>query len=114
MIFVNNSQPFDYFDYMVETIARQQAMRDKKQEESTPKKTNKKIQDNVNNYIDKVVFNDPATIILWKDGTKTIVKVQEGDKFSKECGFAMAVCKKVFGNTSYGLNETMKKYIPNY
>lgn len=34
--------------------------------------------------IKKVIFNDPATIILWKDGTKTVVKCQEGDTYDKE------------------------------
>ena len=28
--------------------------------------------------IKNVIFNEPATIIIWKDGTKTVVKCQEG------------------------------------
>lgn len=48
--------------------------------------------------IDKVIFDDPATVILWKDGTKTVVHAQDGEPYDKEKGFAMAVCKKVFGN----------------
>lgn len=48
--------------------------------------------------IKKVIFRDPATIIFWEDGTKTVVKTQDGEKYDKEKGFAMAVCKKVFGN----------------
>ena len=56
--------------------------------------------------IDKVIFNPPATIVLWKDGTKTIVKVKENgkkgkrDKFSEEYGLAMAIAKKFFGSRS--------------
>lgn len=50
------------------------------------------------NMIKDVIFRDPATIIFWKDGTKTVVKTQDGEKYDKEKGFAMAVCKKVFGN----------------
>lgn len=49
--------------------------------------------------IDKVIYNDPATIVLWSDGTKTVVKCQTGDIFDKEKGLAMAISKKVFGNT---------------
>jgi len=50
------------------------------------------------NMIKDVIFSDPATIIFWNDGTKTVVKTQDGEKYDKEKGFAMAVCKKVFGN----------------
>ena len=50
------------------------------------------------NRIKKVIFNDPATIILWKDGTKTVVKVKPGEKFDKWTGFAMACMKKLKGN----------------
>lgn len=48
--------------------------------------------------IKELVFNDPATIIFWEDGTKTIVKTQNDEPFDKEKGFCMAVVKKLFGN----------------
>lgn len=48
--------------------------------------------------VKKVIFNDPATIVYWKDGTKTVVKCQEGDYFDSEKGFAMAFLKKCWGN----------------
>jgi hypothetical protein len=57
--------------------------------------------------IKQVIFNPPATIIIWKDGTKTIVKTHN-EEFSEEHGFAMAYLKKVFG----GRNQYMK-YIKN-
>ena len=38
--------------------------------------------------IKKVIFNDPATIILWLDGTKTVVKVID-EKFDPEKGLAV-------------------------
>lgn len=60
--------------------------------------------------IKKVIFNDPATIVLWNDGTKTVVKCQEGDTYSEELGLAMAISKKFFGNKSK-YNEIFKKYI---
>lgn len=59
--------------------------------------------------VEKVVFNPPATIVLWKDGTKTVVKCQDGDEFSKEQGLAMAICKKAFGNKGR-YNEVFKKW----
>lgn len=45
------------------------------------------------NPIEKVIFNDPATIVFWKDGTKTIVKCQEGAEFDPEKGLAMAISR---------------------
>lgn len=45
----------------------------------------------------KVIFNDPATIVYWKDGTKTVVKA-EGESFDPEKGLAMAITKKHLGN----------------
>ena len=49
--------------------------------------------------IKRIVFNDPATIVFWDDGTKTVVKACEGDKFERYMGFAMACMKKMFGST---------------
>ena len=48
--------------------------------------------------IGKVIFNDPATIIFWSDKTKTVVKAQDGEKFDKMTGLAMAISKKALGN----------------
>lgn len=45
------------------------------------------------NPIEKVIFNSPATIVFWKDGTKTIVKCQEGATFDPEKGLAMAISR---------------------
>ena len=45
----------------------------------------------------KVIFNKPATIVYWTDGTKTVVKCKKGDRFDKWTGFAMAYLKKVYG-----------------
>lgn len=47
--------------------------------------------------IKKVIFNNPATIILWNDGTKTVSKCHN-EKFDKEKGFAMAAAKKTVGS----------------
>lgn len=62
------------------------------------------------NSITKVIFNNPATIVLWSDGTKTVVKCDERDDFDPEKGLAMAICKKHFGGGFY--NDVFKKWIP--
>ena len=61
--------------------------------------------------IENVIFNDPATIVFWLDGSKTVVKCQPGDTFSKELGLAMAICKKVYGNKA-SYNDVFKKWVP--
>ena len=63
--------------------------------------------------IKNVKFNSPATIVFWADGTKTVVKCQDGDDYSKEVGLAMCIVKKVFGNTSK-YNDIFKKWCPSY
>ena len=47
--------------------------------------------------IEKVIFNHPATIVFWNDGTKTVVKAQEGDGWDMEKGLAMCIAKKMLG-----------------
>lgn len=48
--------------------------------------------------IERVLFNDPATIVFWTDGTKTVVKCRKGDVWDAEKGLAMACAKKLMGN----------------
>lgn len=60
--------------------------------------------------IKNVIFNDPATIVLWADGTKTVVKA-DGEKFDPEKGLAMAISKKALGNEGNYYN-TFKKWLP--
>lgn len=61
--------------------------------------------------ITKVIFNDPATIVFWNDGSKTIVKCNPEDKFDPEKGLAMACMKKLFGNKGY-YNDIFRKWLP--
>ena len=50
--------------------------------------------------IKDVLFNEPATIVYWENGDKTVVKTQAGEKFDKEKGLAMAILKYYGGNDS--------------
>ena len=52
----------------------------------------------LNLAISKVIFNKPATIILWRNGNKTVVKCSEDDMFDPEKGLAMAICKELLGD----------------
>lgn len=50
--------------------------------------------------IKRVIFNPPATIVEWVDGTKTIAKVQKGDEFDPYVGFCVALAKEALGSNS--------------
>ena len=60
--------------------------------------------------IKKVIFNNPATIVIWTDDTKTIVKAQNDEHFDDEKGLAMAITKKALGNEG-NYYDIIKKYI---
>jgi hypothetical protein len=46
-----------------------------------------------------VIFHDPATIVFWEDGTKTVVKCQPGDEYDRLTGFLLCMMKKRYGNS---------------
>lgn len=58
--------------------------------------------------IKDVIFNNPATIVFWIDGTKTVVKCQGGESYDPEKGLTMAISKKALGNKGNYYNEIMK------
>lgn len=60
--------------------------------------------------ITKVIHNDPATIVFWSDGTKTVVKA-ENEAYDPEKGIAMAITKRVLGNKGNYYN-TIRKWLP--
>ena len=62
--------------------------------------------------IKDVIFNNPATIVFWTDGTKTVVKA-ENEEFDPEKGLAMAISKRAFGG-KYDYYDTFKKYVGKY
>ena len=64
--------------------------------------------------IKNAIFNDPATIVFWADGTKTVVKCGENDIYDPEKGLAMAVAKKYLGTNKSHSNymDEFKKWLP--
>lgn len=61
--------------------------------------------------INKVIFNDRATIILWDDGIKTVVRCSEGDVYDAEKGMAMAIAKRAMGNQAK-YHEEFYEWLP--
>lgn len=66
---------------------------------------------NYSRAIDKVIFNDPATIVFWKDGSKTVTKCGELDIYDPEKGLAMCFAKKLLGNEGNYYN-VFTKWLP--
>ena len=60
--------------------------------------------------IRNVIFNYPATVVIWDDGTKTVVKCGGHDEWDPEKGLAMAVAKKAMGNKG-SYNRILKKWL---
>ena len=55
--------------------------------------------------IDKIIYNGPATIIFWDDGSKTVVKADNDCVQDKTTGVAMAIAKKYVGNRYSSLEK---------
>ena len=75
---------------------------------------NRKCKQNTVNPLEikNVYFNDPATVVIWKDGTKTIVRCSENDFYDPEKGLAMAIVKKAYGNDNR-FHKIFKKWLPD-
>lgn len=65
-------------------------------------------------HITKVIFNPPATIVYFSDGSKTVVKCGEHEIFDPEKGLAMAITKRCMGNQGRYFNEIKKWTEPWY
>lgn len=50
----------------------------------------------------RVYYDETAgvTVVMWKDGTKTIVRAAEGDKHDAYLGYCAALAKKIHGTNS--------------
>ena len=65
--------------------------------------------------VKKVIFHDPATIIYWGDGTKTVVKCMAGDVFNPELGMAMCMLKRMLDPPSYArYKKHTQEYVNRY
>lgn len=64
--------------------------------------------------IERIIFNDPATIVFFKDGDKQVVKCSEDDIFDEETGVAMAIVNKLYGNRTKFLKDIKRKSSENH
>ena len=101
----------DMLDYLLKDIINEKARDAEKELNGYIKEKAKTKIRTFNNRIDRVVFNDPATIIFWKNGDKTVVKCQPGEIYDEEKGLALAIIKHEIGNNCGCFNDIFKKWI---
>ncbi len=66
-------------------------------------------------YAQKIIFSGRATIVLWANGTKTVVKCMDGDVYDPEKAVLMAYLEKILGGKSPAkrfLKGCLKDYTP--
>ena len=51
--------------------------------------------------IERVIYNEPATVVLFDDGTKTVAKATDGDEYDCNTGVAICLAKKLLGSGWY-------------
>ena len=61
--------------------------------------------------VKKIIYNPPATIVFWEDGSKTVVKYSQYDEYNLYFGFLAALAKKVYGNPSR-VRKIVDKWAP--
>lgn len=61
-------------------------------------------------YITKVLYNNPATIVFWNDGTKTIAKAHGSDLYSPEIGLMICCFKKLTSGSA--LKNLLEDWVP--
>lgn len=59
--------------------------------------------------IKKVIFHNPATIVYWADGSKTVVKATN-EAYDPEKGLAMAISKRALGDKG-NYYDVFKKHL---
>ncbi len=62
----------------------------------------------------EIIFNNPATIVFWADGTKTVVKCGKNDIFDPEKGIALCFMKRALKGKSGAMNKILHKETDKY
>ena len=73
-----------------------------------------KIEIDLRDGVKKVIYNPPATIIYWADGTKTVVKCSDHDiaagRMDPETGIVYALAKRLLGNKG-NFNDVLRRLV---
>lgn len=70
-----------------------------------------KLKENKGKIPKKYIINKNATILIWKDGTKTVVKRRKEDNYNKKLGFLIAYFQKNSGLTKTQANRYLNNLV---
>lgn len=78
------------------------------------RRNGKSMMQHRSDLIKNVYFNNPVTVVIWTDGSKTIVKANGDEPYDPEKGLAMAISKKFMGDNETKSNyyDVFKKWLP--
>lgn len=63
----------------------------------------------------RIIFHEPATVVYWDDGTKTVVKAKTGtDEFSPEAGVLLCFLKHACGDDPVKFHKVLKDLTAGY
>lgn len=80
-------------------------------EEKRKKEEERRVKESRKKYTpEKIYYNNPVTVVFWEDGTKTTVRLHEGEEYNEYSAFCAALAKKIFGNNSH-LTKVVKSGI---
>lgn len=69
----------------------------------------KNVMSTIDFRVKKIMHNGPATIVFWKDNTKTVVRLKEGDRYDPYAAFTAAVAKRLYGK-NMKISEIVDRY----
>ena len=70
------------------------------------------IRDSTTLGIKNVIYNPPATIVIWNDGSKTVVKCMDTDIYTPMEGLLACIVKRQYGNDN-SWHSLLKKWLPS-
>ena len=92
----------DFYDFLNNLEGTIQTPKLEKENRNMKTKREKKVS------VKKVIYNEPAVIVIWSDGTKTKAVCGAEDQFNKEAGLAICFAKKWIGNKAF--HNAVEKY----
>lgn len=97
LLFVPEKHLYNSIDF--KSVSEPTISQEVKTNKVEPEHREKEVQAKIKDAIKKVIFSGNRTIIIWDDGTKTIVKCSDDEEFDKYAGFSAAIVKALFGST---------------
>ena len=95
---IPSSYDIDVVDDMVDARSHITYVADALKNPSTKREGDKNKMYYKTPKIKNIILNGPATIVMWEDNTKTVVKCTESETYDAEKGLCMAICKKLYGS----------------